>query len=196
MHQFIYHDSALIDEDDKPMSFKISNKFNFYKGSSPLPFLYLNCVSGHTIFMRRSLVARALPFDADFHYDQWLAFVATAVGTISYLPESLVFYRQHQSNSTDLLSIRTKRKKSTYQEKLEKFNKEQKWLALCSTQANAPNLVNELYLAAAQKKNILFNFQYFALLWANRHELFYLMKKKNSSKFFFALKNSWGIRMK
>ena len=198
-HQLIYHDSALIDQDGQSMHFKISDKFNFYKGSSPLPFIYLNCVSGHTILMRRSLTALAMPFDADFHYDQWLAFVATSVGTISFLTEPLVYYRQHQSNSTDLLSIRSKKKNSTVQEKLNKFNKEQKWLTLCAalnTHSTASKLIQELYRTGLKKKNTLFSFPYFYLLWTHRKELFYLMKKKEVSKFFFSLKNSWGIRIK
>jgi glycosyltransferase involved in cell wall biosynthesis len=198
-HQFIYHDSSLIDQEDQSMNYRISDKFNFYKGSSPLPFLYFNCVSGHTIMMRRSLVEHALPFQADFHYDQWLAFVATSVGTISYLPQPLVYYRQHQTNSTDLLSIRSKKKRSSRQEKLDKLIKEQRWLALCASFKKHPSVspfIQKLYQSSLKKKNVLFNFHYFGLLWKNRDALFYLMKKKDTSKFFFALKNSWGVRTK
>ncbi|HXO28207.1 MAG TPA: glycosyltransferase [Thermoanaerobaculia bacterium] len=60
-----------------------------------------NWVVSHTVLFRRELVRHALPIPAHqpFH-DGWLALVASTLGGIRYLDESLQIYRQHPESLT------------------------------------------------------------------------------------------------
>jgi len=102
-NMFIYHDSEFINEDGSPANKKISDIVNFYRGDSPEVFLFLNCVSGHSMLMKKELLAHAGSFEGYYH-DWWLAYVATNVGRIDFLPECLVKYRQHSTSDTDMLA--------------------------------------------------------------------------------------------
>ncbi len=56
-------------------------------------------VTGATVLMNRALVEVALPIPEEaVHHDWWLALVAAAAGRIGFVPQVLVFYRQHSSN--------------------------------------------------------------------------------------------------
>lgn len=105
-HLLIYHDSEYIDEKGNSLDLKMSQLLNLYEGNSPLPFVLKNCVSGHTILFDRMLIEHALPFNAAFFHDWWLAFVAANLGSIKHLPEILVKYRQHANNTIDMLNLK------------------------------------------------------------------------------------------
>ena len=97
----IYHDSEFINEMNEPLHKKMSDLFNFYRGDDPRAFLFFNCVSGHAMLIRRRLLVDALPFREGFFHDWWLAYVAVNTGSIDYLPDCLVKYRQHEKSHTD-----------------------------------------------------------------------------------------------
>lgn len=65
--------------------------------------LYRNNITGMTVLMRPRLVRLALPFPAQsgvhFYHDLWLGLLAAATGGVSFIPEPLVDYRQHDSNA-------------------------------------------------------------------------------------------------
>jgi glycosyltransferase involved in cell wall biosynthesis len=191
-HALVYHDSELVDEYGTSMNFKISNKFNFYSGSRAETFLFLNCISGHSVLMRKSVLASALPFPEGFHYDQWLAFVATSIGSIDFVDQCLVQYRQHQKNSTDLLAL--KKIKVGREEKIKRLWAESEWLKTCSVRF--PHLKNtfldELYVKSIQRNVSFFSPAFFGLVWRNREALLFLLKKNSLSKFFYTLRKSWG----
>ena len=109
-HELIYHDSEFIDQSGDKMNIRMSDKFNFYRGNRQEVFLFLNCVSGHSIMMQKRVLSRALPFPAHFHYDQWLAFIATGMGSIDFTDQCLVSYRQHKKNNTDILALNSVKK--------------------------------------------------------------------------------------
>lgn len=99
----VYHDSQYIDEENNDLNVKMSEIFKLSDWNSPIPFFLKNCISGHTILFHRSLIEHALPLDKNFFHDWWLAFVATNIGTIKYIPLPLVKYRQHLNNTVDIL---------------------------------------------------------------------------------------------
>ncbi|QRR04069.1 glycosyltransferase family 2 protein [Dyadobacter sandarakinus] len=194
-HQLVYHDSALIDQHGKPMHVSISERFNFYRGSEPEVFLYMNCVSGHTILMKRSLLQRALPFPHHFHYDQWLAFVAAGTGSIDFIPENLVQYRQHRNNNTDLLALHVKKRSA--QERIRQLEREEEWLALCSRLGETHReLIGRLWQLCRIRNNSFMNLRYGIEIWKNRRTLLYLLKKPATSKFFYTLRKIWGRKAK
>ena len=188
----IYHDSAFIDQSGKSMGTKISEKFTFYRGDQPEVFLYFNCVSGHSIFMKSSLLPYALPFPSDFHYDQWLAYIATSHGSIDFVDKSLVHYRQHKKNNTDILAIRSTAK--TTREKILQLERESEWLKLCAEHApetSAP-LISRLYELSLRRNASFMSIAYGRAIWKNRRYLLRLLKKSDVSKFFFTLRKIWG----
>ena len=196
-NQLIYHDSEFIDSAGASMNLKISDKFHFYRGNHPGPFLFMNCVSGHSILMKRSLVKHVLPFPNGFHYDQWIAFIATNLGSIDFVEKTLVKYRQHQHNSTDLLAIRTPRKNSA-ERKIEKLRQESGWLKICMEHSSKENfnLISNLYLLSLKRNFSLASPSYGLEIWKHQDQLLYLMKKNKVSRFFFTIRKIWGIGIK
>lgn len=67
-------------------------------GSAFDVLLRRNLVTGATVMFRRSLLTRAVPFDAAWVHDEWLAILAASGNAIDYLPERLIDYRQHGGN--------------------------------------------------------------------------------------------------
>ena len=50
------------------------------------------------------MLTYALPFPTGIHmHDWWLGLIAEMIGTVHFLPEPLVFYRQHQNNYSETL---------------------------------------------------------------------------------------------
>jgi len=86
----VYHDSEFIDEHGISMDYKMSRKFNFVKGTDPRAFLFLNCVSGHSMLLRKSVLEKALPFPEKGFYDHWIVFIASHLGSIDYIEDCLV----------------------------------------------------------------------------------------------------------
>ncbi|WP_439555660.1 glycosyltransferase family 2 protein [Dyadobacter sp.] len=192
-HVLVYCDSDLIDSSGKAMDRKMSGKFNFYKGSKPESFLFMNCVSGHTILMRRSLLNYALPFPSEFHYDQWLAYVACCAGSIEFVCESLVQYRIHDHNCTNLLASPTRCAGSRIIK--DKTQMESDWLETCSLiESPSQSFVKSLHLKSLRRNNSFFNLPYAYTIWKNRSSLLYILKKSSTSKLFFIIKKSWGLK--
>ncbi|HEY6087234.1 MAG TPA: glycosyltransferase family 2 protein, partial [Burkholderiaceae bacterium] len=108
-HSLAYCDSMLIDDRGQPLDARVSNRIHMVQGRDPLAFAFWNCISGHAMLFRRELLASALPRrDVRFH-DWWIAFVAASLGSITYVDEPLVAYRQHTSSQTDMLRLRQER---------------------------------------------------------------------------------------
>lgn len=192
----IYHDSEFIDRSGDPMGLKISDKFHFYRGSSPEAFLYLNCVSGHAILMKKDLLTKALPFPDGFHYDQWLAFVAASAGSVDFVAKVLVQYRQHERNTTDILARRkTERSRDL---KLAELEKESAWIAQCAEKANGDTrvLLGRLATLSKSRKHSFAAPQYGFAIWQHRETLLSLLKKSGISKFFYVVRKIWGSKAK
>lgn len=116
-HALAYCDSELVDDKGASLGVRISSKANMLSGDDPVPFIFANCVSGHALLVRRSVVERALPIPPEFFHDQWLAAVAATNGGIVFCNRVLVHYRQHGANVTDIMGGRGRKqvndKKST-----------------------------------------------------------------------------------
>jgi glycosyltransferase involved in cell wall biosynthesis len=192
----IYHDSAFMDQSGKSMGTKISEKFNFYRGDRPEGFLYFNCVSGHSIFMKNSVLPLALPFPEKFHYDQWLAYIAATHGTIDFVDQPLVHYRQHGKNNTDILALKPGSKNKN--QKLEELKRETEWLRLCAEKASGKtkSLIIRLHALSIERNKSVASISYGLAIWENRNLLLSLLKKSGKSKFFWTLRKIWGSRTK
>lgn len=99
-HSMAYCDSTLVDENDEPLGYRMSQVLPLRSIRDPMPFAFGNCVSGHAMVFRRAVLARALPVPEGFFYDWWIAAVAASLDGIVFCERSLVRYRQHGSNIT------------------------------------------------------------------------------------------------
>jgi len=97
----IYSNSLLIDADgnslEKTLSQKLKN--NFISSSTPLDFLYDNCVSAHAMLFKKELLHALFPFPQHIYFDAWIAINAANTDGVIYLEEELVHYRQHSTNT-------------------------------------------------------------------------------------------------
>lgn len=177
-YDLVYHDSCFIDENDNPiLSKKMSDHFYVYDGPSNLPFLIANCVAGHAMLFRKSLVAKFLPFKEGFFHDWWIIFVAATVGKIKAIPDVLVKYRQHHLSVTDSLLLKSEPIKNY---KTVELNIDLKWIEHCLAFNNQKN-ADEIKMIYEQLKAYTegergFKLFFFLLRYYNM--LFYLHLKK------------------
>ena len=102
-HALAYCDSLLVDQEGRSLDRRISDVSRMYEGVDPSAFLFANCVSGHAMLFRRSLLANAMPFPTGMFHDWWLAFVAASTEGLVFIPQPWVKYRQHGATQTDPL---------------------------------------------------------------------------------------------
>ena len=183
----LYHDSAFIDENGKSMDKKLSDIVNFYDGNSPDAFLFFNCVSSHALLFNKVLKNHLFPFPQSNLHDAWIAYVALNIGSISYLKNCLVSYRNHTTNSTDILKRRTTEKKT-------KIRNEMDWLTCCQNfthQKNPEFLIKALNLFKSRGNNSL---PIFLLFMNNYKNIFAIYKKSFFSKLNFIIKKSLSTK--
>ncbi|MBS1528102.1 MAG: glycosyltransferase family 2 protein [Bacteroidetes bacterium] len=195
-NMLIYHDSEFIHEDGTAINRKMSDIRTFYRGGSPEPFLFDNCVSGHAILMKKELIEAALPFDRRFFHDWWLAYVAANLGTIDFLPECLVKYRQHDKSETNILK-RERENDPNSLPPIEKYRFRSEWLKYCAEfEGNKdPELVKKLYEAYKKRAD---HFIIFSLGWLllTHPDLLAISIKKGLRKLNVVRKEMRGIRIK
>lgn len=194
-NMLIYHDSEFISSAGKGLGKKMSDIMNFYRGGQPLAFLFFNCVSGHTVLMKRALLADALPLKKDYFHDWWLSYVATNVGTIDFIPLCLVKYRQHGSNETDILMSKKNAVKSGNYI-FQRFNRTLKWLNHCSAlQSNKDrSLIENFHKAYKNRLNQFVCFDMMFLFLHYWHAIFFVRKKSTFSKLNYIRKQVFGFR--
>ena len=196
-HQIVYHDSELVTEIGKPLGIRISDKFRMGNWNSQEPFLLFNCISGHSMLFRRSLLKTALPFPLTGYYDHWLAWVALGLGSIGYCPEVLVDYRQHQSNQTDLIG--KKNRLSGLERAKSRITRENSWLQACSQfigNTNPSHAAVRLENLAKTRENSFFNFGLGWEIWKNRSQILPILPHSGFGKLAFAIRYSLGLKTK
>ncbi len=114
----IYSDSYLCRHDLQLMGKRVSDVVNCVSFTNCLQQAVFCRIYGHATLFTRSLYNTATPFLAAIPHDWWLSYIATLHGEIKYLPEPLVYYRQHESNLFGIVG--GKRRKHQKQEQLEK----------------------------------------------------------------------------
>jgi glycosyltransferase involved in cell wall biosynthesis len=193
---FIYHDSEFIKEDGTPMNKKVSDVMNLYRGGQPEVFLFFNCVSGHSILMKRELLAEALPLKETYFHDWWLAYVATNMGSIDFIPECLVKYRQHDKSDTNIL--RTKREKEIHKHtSVQKLERIQTWLGHCAAYPNNKNdIARQFYEAFTKRMGSYVSFSLSQLLIKHQETIFFIRKKSKLNRANYIYSQIWGAKMK
>jgi len=198
----VYSNSQLVDTDGKDLNKDLFTQLhvNPIDGDTQLGFLFDNCIAGHTILFRRSLLKKIYPIPTSIFFDRWIGFTASFEGVLSVIKESLVFYRQHSTNVTDVL--REKKQKKTRQVKLEKRKKSFKvkvnqfesfleFFESNNIKNENTKVIDELYNELKNYKNYFFNFKLFMIYLKNKDKIFQI----KDNKFAAMLKFSCGLKM-
>ncbi|WP_349236135.1 glycosyltransferase family 2 protein [Cryobacterium sp. BB307] len=120
----LHTDARLVDGDAKPLASRLFDAIEFTPQEQQLEregrafelLLKRNVVTGATTMFRRDLLERALPFVDDWVHDEWLAMVASVFGTVDFLPDALVDYRQHGANQIGAQKLDARGKLARLQE--------------------------------------------------------------------------------
>ncbi len=202
----IYHDSALIKQDGSLMNKNISTHIKMYEGGSFKSLIFDNCVSGHSMLFKKELLSYIFPFPTIMHYDWWMATVALANGTIRYLPQPLVQYRQHENNVTNITGSNKKDKPKTRELKkqLRIYNKRKEYqdILLRFRLLNNINFksqtdkkfLHDLQLAFEEKGHKTRSHKLFMLLFKNIKIIFFVRHKNIFYLFKYIIKISFFRR--
>ena len=191
----IYSDSELIDEKGESMHISLSQLRNMHTGNNNLGFVFSNCIWGHALMIRSSLLEYILPIPANVPHDSWTGFVAASVKRIKFVDRSLNFYRQHQQTVTSTLPaakyISDKIKKQ------EDYLKTLNWIRVLASFRHNPNkkLFEELLTLFVQKENNKFKWPLFNFLFKYRSQFFGFSNKSSLSKLNEIRKFSRGIKL-
>lgn len=98
-----YCDSAVIDKTGNPLNCRISTFRRMYQGKNPLAFLLTNCISGHAMMVRKSLLS-SIEIPEGLYYDWWIAIAACSRKGLAYVDEPLVMFRRHSAASSGIAS--------------------------------------------------------------------------------------------
>lgn len=195
-NMLIYHDSAFVNEAGEVLGNKISDIRNCYSGSDSRVFLFENCISGHSMLFKKELMDYADGFKKEIIHDWWLAYVATNIGSVLFLNQVLVQYRQHNNANTNIL--RQKRDKVLKPGSLEKIEKQIKIIELFSGYPfnKDMNFKNKLLLHMERRMRSYLSISLVSFLFKHRRVLLYIQKKSAFSKLNFILKFIWGYKTK
>jgi len=67
-------------------------------------YFFRNCTAGCSMLVHAGTAKEAAPFPEQTVCDQWIAIIAALRGTVAFVPEPLVRYRQHGRNQTGILN--------------------------------------------------------------------------------------------
>ena len=97
----VYCNSEYIDAEGKSMNRKLTD----YRNPVQERNLFVwdedsgIWIAGHALLFRRELLDTAFPFTPYIYHDAWISYVAMLKGAIKFIPDVLVFYRQHGKNA-------------------------------------------------------------------------------------------------
>lgn len=103
-----YSDVSAVDDEGKLLARSLRElrpRLTYLEGSDLAPKLFFrNCVAGCVMLVNSNIAKRAIPFPRQTVCDHWIALLAATEGTIAFVPDQLVRYRQHKRNQTGVLA--------------------------------------------------------------------------------------------
>lgn len=193
----VYHDSELINQHGEKLHRKISDRFEFLSGGDSLPFLFFNCISGHSMLFRRSLLADVFPIPQAGYYDHWIAYIAVKKGSIGFIKAPLVLHRRHGTNSSGQ-SGKKKSQQSRFQSAKERILNENRWIEACSRAfpEEENGLLSEFAHLVKKRESNYINPLLSWKMWKNRKRVFALLPKNPIKHFTISLRYFWGLKFK
>lgn len=103
-----YSDVFAVDDEGKLLARSLRElrpRLTYLEGSDLAPKLFFrNCVAGCAMLVNSNIAKRAIPFPRQTVCDHWIALLAATEGTVAFVPDQLVRYRQHKRNQTGVLT--------------------------------------------------------------------------------------------
>lgn len=194
--EIVYSDSELIDESGKLLGKKMSEIRNMVSYDDCLMYAVGAWAPGHAMLFRKELVARCLPFPSQVTHDFWLGFVASCRGTVQFLPQSLVYYRQHDSNAIGA-NTHADRPLQLKPSLWEKKVKSRERMELLYQQCPAENVEQKRVLAILaqtyRSQSLAGNWLRMMTFFRHRHKILAFKKKSNLMKWLFCVKMFFKI---
>lgn len=110
---FLFSDARLVDAAGRPLQHTLfaALEVSAYerrlvrerRGMSA--WLIRNLATGAASAFRRSVFTAASPFPSEWVHDEWLAIIASALGDVDYIDETLIDYRQHDANQIGMRKL-------------------------------------------------------------------------------------------
>lgn len=125
-YPMVYCDSFIVHENLERIGKKVSDVFVCKTYTNCLNYTVFSNVYGHTCMFRRSLYLSAPIFPLYVTHDWWLAYNGILKGGVTFLPEPLVLYRQHNDNHFGVLggiAEKTKKQQNSQQDKNQRKKK-------------------------------------------------------------------------
>ena len=102
----LHGNARLVDDDGAPIGYSLFEAIaltpaelrEIHASSEYRTLLRRNVVTGATTMFRRTLLEHGVPFLDGWVHDEWLAVLASVLGTTDALLEPLIDYRQHGAN--------------------------------------------------------------------------------------------------
>jgi glycosyltransferase involved in cell wall biosynthesis len=156
-HTLIYSNSEMIDENDN----LLKENWNLKKISGKCYKLLIlqNFVPGHTLMFKKDILKDILPLPQIYlHPDWWFAFVASSIGEIKHLDQTLLYYRQHSTQITRTKKIKFIEPISKFIYKINQYKKQidsrvdsLKALASCKINDEATTILLNQLIEQTQK---------------------------------------------
>lgn len=197
-NDMVYTDSILVSESGIELGRKRSDLVNMVTESELIYFIFCNCVAGHSLMFKRSLLDVMYPYDPHVPNDWWITWAALSRNGIKYLDWGSVYYRQHDSNVSDPLRRASRKKK---RDSLNKNKARIKWLKLLrdSKFISSPDREMIAYLAGLYEKrfdNLFFDMKMFDFHYRNKDKLYFSLKKSPVKILRNIVKESFGLKPK
>jgi glycosyltransferase involved in cell wall biosynthesis len=104
----VYSDLVLVDENLNVLNPSFRDELGQSSYKHCLETLLFGCfVNGCTMLMNPKMrdYFPSIPEQGTLNHDTWMSLIAYTFGKVSVVPESLILYRKHTNNATDLVSL-------------------------------------------------------------------------------------------
>jgi len=183
----IYADSDLVDAEGNQTGKKMSDIKRQIAYDSPLMYTFGAWAPGHSMLFKRDLLAFALPTVEFVTHDYLIGFAATCAKGITYTPEALVHYRQHENNT---IGANLKKAPKSYQNKQERNDRIIARLNLLQTRCPAGEnkmILHEFYMACRGTK-LGDRFNRVRIVFTHRDSMLAYKGKSTIGKFIYGFK--------
>lgn len=200
-HALVHCNSALCNESLELSGVLASDRAVFRPIHNCLEQAVFCRIYGHASLMTRHLMEQSFPFLPRLPHDWWLCFIATFNGGIQYVPEVLVYYRQHAHNTIGAVGGKSRKtglagpNRDSKRQKLEDIrNRMQAFYKLCPGSLEKEKKVLQQLASCYRSFSLGNNFQRMLLFFRYRHTLLAVKKRSNLRKFLFCIKMFWTIK--
>lgn len=182
----VYCDSELVDSNLNPLGKNMSTGHNFISSSNPLNFAIKNCISGHGMLFRKSLLNNNINFPELIPHDWWITFLAASKRGVCFLNKTLVKYRIHENNAIAGEGHRKKDKSLK--------NLERKQRIKCFSEALPSNIVLKKINKSYQNNSLLNRTKRALIFTSHVNDLFIISDRSYLKKLFYSLSMFFKIR--